>query len=316
MASDYSRTCVSPDSIQTGEAPVVSETCEVYVWGSNSSHQLVEGTQEKILQPKLAATFADAQTVRGSLLYLNFPDGSRPDGREPFSSWKSQIQIYLHDLRLGVAVRVQDPPALIRSRPRLTTLVSGLLLSPSDRGGSVLHLCHLLRRVRPGLRERQLRPSGAGRLQQPVHTEEADLRAAPRHQEGVLLQRLRRPHAGLHHRGRGLQLGGRRLRKTGSREQLNSEVPQADPGAPPGEGTLPPRTLLPHPHATSVSIKHTPPLQVVVCVSAGYRHSAAVSEDGELYTWGEGDFGRLGKPPPLALRTSSSAPLNSGCNPS
>lgn len=64
MASDYSRTCVSPDSIQTGETPVVSETCEVYVWGSNSSHQLVEGTQEKILQPKLAASFADAQTVR------------------------------------------------------------------------------------------------------------------------------------------------------------------------------------------------------------------------------------------------------------
>lgn len=43
---------------------MVSETCEVYVWGSNSSHQLVEGTQEKILQPKLAASFADAQTVR------------------------------------------------------------------------------------------------------------------------------------------------------------------------------------------------------------------------------------------------------------
>ena len=63
MASDYSRTCVSPDSIQTGESPLVSETCEVYVWGSNSSHQLVEGTQEKILQPKLAPSFADAQTV-------------------------------------------------------------------------------------------------------------------------------------------------------------------------------------------------------------------------------------------------------------
>lgn len=63
MASDYSRTCASPDSIQAGEATMVSETCEVYVWGSNSSHQLVEGTQEKILHPKLAPSFSDAQTV-------------------------------------------------------------------------------------------------------------------------------------------------------------------------------------------------------------------------------------------------------------
>ncbi len=70
MASDYSRTCASPDSIQAGEAAMVSETCEVYVWGSNSSHQLVEGTQEKILQPKLAPSFSDAQTVETNFISI------------------------------------------------------------------------------------------------------------------------------------------------------------------------------------------------------------------------------------------------------
>ncbi|ODM97024.1 putative E3 ubiquitin-protein ligase HERC1 [Orchesella cincta] len=34
--------------------------------------------------------------------------------------------------------------------------------------------------------------------------------------------------------------------------------------------------------------------KVVVCISAGFRHSACVTDTGELYTWGEGEAGRLG----------------------
>ncbi|KAK4883685.1 hypothetical protein RN001_007004 [Aquatica leii] len=34
--------------------------------------------------------------------------------------------------------------------------------------------------------------------------------------------------------------------------------------------------------------------KIIKCIHAGYRHSAAVTDDGELYTWGEGDHGRLG----------------------
>lgn len=32
----------------------------------------------------------------------------------------------------------------------------------------------------------------------------------------------------------------------------------------------------------------------VICISAGFRHSACVTDSGELYTWGEGESGRLG----------------------
>ncbi|MGH0117414.1 UNVERIFIED_CONTAM: hypothetical protein FKN15_034601 [Acipenser sinensis] len=180
MASDYSRTCASPDSIQTGDAPMVSETCEVYVWGSNSSHQLVEGTQEKILQPKLASSFADAQTIEAGqyCTFVIFADGSvRACGKGSYGR-----------LGLGDSNNQSTLKKLTFEPHRAIKKVS------SSKG----------------------------------------------HDYG----------------------------KLGHGNSSTQKYPKLIQGTLQGK--------------------------VVVCMFAGYRHSAAVTEDGELYTWGEGDFGRLG----------------------
>ncbi|XP_023674598.2 probable E3 ubiquitin-protein ligase HERC1 isoform X1 [Paramormyrops kingsleyae] len=199
MASDYSRTCASPDSIQTGEAPIVSETCEVYVWGSNSSHQLVEGTQEKILQPKLAASFADAQTIEAGQ-YCTFvisSDGSvRACGKGSYG-------------RLGLGDSNNQS-----TLKKLTFEPHRAIKKVSSSKGSDGHTL--------------------------AFTTEGEV----------------------------FSWGDGDYGKLGHGNSSTQKYPKLIQG----------------------------PLQgkVVVCVSAGYRHSAAVSEDGELYTWGEGDFGRLG----------------------
>ncbi|XP_056135403.1 probable E3 ubiquitin-protein ligase HERC1 isoform X2 [Lampris incognitus] len=199
MASDYSRTCVSPDSIQTGEAPMVSETCEVYVWGSNSSHQLVEGTQEKILQPKLASSFADAQTIEAGQ-YCTFvisSDGSvRACGKGSYG-------------RLGLGDSNNQS-----TLKKLTFEPHRAIKKVSSSKGSDGHTL--------------------------AFTTEGEV----------------------------FSWGDGDYGKLGHGNSSTQKYPKLIQG----------------------------PLQgkVVVCVSAGYRHSAAVSEDGELYTWGEGDFGRLG----------------------
>ncbi|XP_036391158.1 probable E3 ubiquitin-protein ligase HERC1 isoform X2 [Megalops cyprinoides] len=199
MASDYSRTCASPDSIQTGEAPMVSETCEVYVWGSNSSHQLVEGTQEKILQPKLAPSFADAQTIEAGQ-YCTFvisSDGSvRACGKGSYG-------------RLGLGDSNNQS-----TLKKLTFEPHRAIKKVSSSKGSDGHTL--------------------------AFTTEGEV----------------------------FSWGDGDYGKLGHGNSSTQKYPKLIQG----------------------------PLQgkVVVCVSAGYRHSAAVSEDGELYTWGEGDFGRLG----------------------
>ncbi|KAL7980305.1 hypothetical protein Chor_014634 [Crotalus horridus] len=199
MASDYSRTCASPDSIQTGETPIVSETCEVYVWGSNSSHQLVEGTQEKILQPKLAPSFSDAQTIEAGQ-YCTFvisTDGSvRACGKGSYG-------------RLGLGDSNNQS-----TLKKLTFEPHRSIKKVSSSKGSDGHTL--------------------------AFTTEGEV----------------------------FSWGDGDYGKLGHGNSSTQKYPKLIQG----------------------------PLQgkVVICVSAGYRHSAAVTEDGELYSWGEGDFGRLG----------------------
>ncbi|MPC81501.1 putative E3 ubiquitin-protein ligase HERC1 [Portunus trituberculatus] len=61
LACEYARTCIgdSCEEVATDN----NESCDVYVWGSNSSHQLAEGTQDKILAPKLTHAFSSVQQV-------------------------------------------------------------------------------------------------------------------------------------------------------------------------------------------------------------------------------------------------------------
>ncbi|XP_063089371.1 probable E3 ubiquitin-protein ligase HERC1 [Cavia porcellus] len=199
MASDYSRTCASPDSIQTGDAPIVSETCEVYVWGSNSSHQLVEGTQEKILQPKLAPSFSDAQMIEAGQ-YCTFVISA--DGSVRACSKGSYRRLGLGDSNNQSTLK------------KLTFEPHRSIKKVSSSKGSDGHTL--------------------------AFTTEGEV----------------------------FSWGDGDYGKLGHGNSSTQKYPKLIQG----------------------------PLQgkVVVRVSAGYRHSAAVAEDGELYTWGEGDFGRLG----------------------
>lgn len=108
----------------------------------------------------------------------------------------------------------------------------------ADWGRPILHFCNLFWWLCAGLREGKLRPLGPRGFQQPVNTQEADLRTPPCYQESVVIQGLRWPHAGLHNRGWSVQLGWWRLWQTRSREQLDAKIPQTYPRATTGKGRV------------------------------------------------------------------------------
>ncbi|XP_034402246.1 probable E3 ubiquitin-protein ligase HERC1 isoform X2 [Cyclopterus lumpus] len=176
-----------------------SDTVMVYVWGSNSSHQLAEGTLEKILLPKLTQGFSDAQMIEAGQ-YCTFSvsaDGSvKACGKGSYGR-----------LGLGDSNNQSMPKKLVLEPHRNMKKVS----SSKGSDGHTLAI-----------------------------TVEGEL----------------------------FSWGDGEYGKLGHGNSVTQKYPKIIQG----------------------------PLfgKVVVCVSAGYRHSAAVTNDGELYTWGEGDFGRLG----------------------
>ena len=65
LSKEYKKSCTNP-GVNTwhlnGSKPLSND--EVFVWGSNSSHQLAEGSTDKILSAKLSASFGSALQVQ------------------------------------------------------------------------------------------------------------------------------------------------------------------------------------------------------------------------------------------------------------
>ncbi|XP_040012790.1 probable E3 ubiquitin-protein ligase HERC1 isoform X5 [Xiphias gladius] len=191
--------CLCSCSTDAASPGTESDTVMVYVWGSNSSHQLAEGTLEKILLPKLTQGFSDAQMIEAGQ-YCTFSvsaDGSvKACGKGSYGR-----------LGLGDSNNQSVPKKLVLEPHRNMKKVS----SSKGSDGHTLAI-----------------------------TVEGEV----------------------------FSWGDGEYGKLGHGNSATQKYPKIIQGPLLGK--------------------------IVVCVSAGYRHSAAVTNDGELYTWGEGDFGRLG----------------------
>lgn len=66
LSKSYANSWINSDvpNVHNISAKRAQDNCEVYVWGSNSSHQLAEDVQEKIAVPKLAKNLVYVEQVR------------------------------------------------------------------------------------------------------------------------------------------------------------------------------------------------------------------------------------------------------------
>ncbi|KAG8223094.1 hypothetical protein J437_LFUL002042, partial [Ladona fulva] len=197
LAQEYTYSCVGPEKGDMQNVNSTVEKCDVYVWGSNSSQQLAEGSQEKIMIPKLAKAFTDVYQVEAGqyCTFIIHTNGSVSGcGKGSYG-------------RLGLGDSNNQP---LPKKLNVDWHVKKLSSSKGSDGHSL------------------------------ALTEDGQVYSWGDGDYGKL-----------------------------------------------GHGNLSIQKL-PKPITGSLSGK------VVKTIHAGYRHSAAVTEDGELYTWGEGDYGRLG----------------------
>ncbi|XP_063233987.1 probable E3 ubiquitin-protein ligase HERC1 isoform X2 [Bacillus rossius redtenbacheri] len=198
LASAHARLCPAPgDSHGEPGSPGAATDCEVYVCGSNSSHQVAEESQEKILVPRLARAFSNVQQVEAGqyCTFVIHGDGSLSAcGKGSYG-------------RLGLG------DSNNQAQPKRVP-VSGVVKKVSSSKGSDGHTLAL--------------------------TAE----------------------------GKVYSWGDGDYGKLGHGNSTTQKQPRLVGGA--------------------LSRKE------VKFVYAGYRHSAAITNEGELYTWGEGEHGRLG----------------------
>uniref|UniRef100_A0A0L8HTX3 HECT-type E3 ubiquitin transferase n=1 Tax=Octopus bimaculoides TaxID=37653 RepID=A0A0L8HTX3_OCTBM len=201
LAVHYASTCMSPDENRNteGNSSVFGANCEVYVWGSNSSHQLGEGSQEKVTTPKLTSAFGDCQQIEAGQFctFVVHNEGSvAACGKGSYG-------------RLGLGDSSnQAVPKKLTFDPKCQ------IKKISSSKGSDGH---------------SLAMSTDGQV---------------------------------------FSWGDGDYGKLGHGNTVSQKYPKLIQGPLSGK--------------------------VVKCVSAGHRHSAFVTEDGELYTCGDGDYGRLG----------------------